>query len=195
MPPASHIATSRLTLRCWKPSDASQLRESVLASLDDLMDIFSWARRENMTLSDTTTRLNGLREAFLSGRSWAWGIFDTAETKVLGGLDVRPGRRRSDREISYWIRSRCTRRGYATEAVSAMTSHLFADPDVDRLLIRCQPANSRGAAIPRRLGYTQCDESLTVTDDGVPDSMIWELTRSQFFAVAQLPAQPRPWLH
>lgn len=195
MPSANRIATSRLTLRCWRPTDARQLRESVIASLDELQGIFPWARRERMTLPDTTTRLTELREAFLIGRSWAYGIFDATETKVLGGLDVRPGRRRADREISYWIRSRCTRRGYATEAVSAMTSHLFADPDVERLIIRCQRANARGAAIPERLGYAPCEDGSTATDDGVPDSLIWELTRARFFAVAKLSAQPRPWLH
>ncbi len=191
---ATRIATSRLTLRGWKASDARQLRESVLASQEELRRVFPWAAADRLSMADTTQWLADRREAFLGDRSWSYGIFDTAESKVLGGLDVRPGRRECDREISYWIRTRCTRRGYATEAVSAITSHLFTDEDVYCIVIRCQPTNARGAAIPERLGYTprERDESL---DDGPQSGSVWELTRLQFFTAVQLAVQPRPWLN
>jgi RimJ/RimL family protein N-acetyltransferase len=195
MPVATSIATSRLTLRCWEPGDAGQLRESILSSLEELKLVFPWAQREPLALKDAAERLNAMREDFRAGRRWAYGIFDLGETMVLGGLDLRPGRRPGDRELSYWIRTSRTRRGYATEAVSAVTTRLFADPDIERVLIRCQRSNSRGAAIPERLGYCLRCEDDRKLDDGPGDAMIWELTRDRFCAVARLPARPRPWLN
>lgn len=195
MPTIARIAASRLTLRCWDPKDAAQLRESVASSLTELKRVFPWAAREPLPLTETAQRLTSLRGAFLADDYWSYGMFNLSETMVIGGVDLRPGRADGDRELSYWVRTSCTRRGYATEAVSAMTSQLFSDLDVQRIVIRCQRSNTRGAAIPERLGYGLVCAGDDALDDGATGAMIWELTRARFSAVARLPAAARPWLN
>ena len=57
------------------------------------------------------------------------------------------------REIGYWIRADAEGHGYVTEAVAALTRVGFELDDVEWVEIRCDPANERSAAVPRRLGY------------------------------------------
>jgi len=57
-------------------------------------------------------------------------------------------------EIGYWVRTDRTRRGYATQAASALTAAAFKClPDVQRVQICVDPANLASASVPRTLGY------------------------------------------
>jgi ribosomal-protein-serine acetyltransferase len=188
------IPTSRLTLRCWKPEDAPQLQESIASSLPELQASIPWIK--NAPIADTERHLETMREDFLSERAWSYGIFDLGESMVIGGLRLQPGEP-GVREMSYWIRTSCTGRGYATEAVSAATVYTFTNQNVERIVIRCHCRNKRGAAIPQRLGYRlagkspACPEALAAEPR---EAMIWELTRARFNNVAALPTESRPWL-
>ena len=67
------------------------------------------------------------------------------------GLHTRAGE--GAREIGYWIHVDHVGQGYATELAAALTRVAFEVSAVDRVEIRCDPANVRSAAIPRKLGY------------------------------------------
>ena len=56
-------------------------------------------------------------------------------------------------EIGYWLRPDYLGRGYASRAVAALTEAALSLPDVDRIEIHTDEANTSSAAIPRRLGY------------------------------------------
>lgn len=56
-------------------------------------------------------------------------------------------------EIGYWLRTEATGRGIMSRCVERVTSLALALPGIDRVEIRCDAANSRSSAVPRRLGY------------------------------------------
>ena len=81
--------------------------------------------------------------------------------------------------------SSVTRRGFATEASDAAVRMALSLPGVDRVEIRCDPANGASAGVPRRLGfrYVTTLEKNATTPTGEPrDTMVWEMTRAALAA-------------
>jgi RimJ/RimL family protein N-acetyltransferase len=151
--PAYRIETERLVVRCWDPADAALVKEAVDASIEHLRPWMPWAHDEPQTLEEKVELLRGFRGRFDLGDDFVYGIFTRDERRVLGGtgLHLRVGAHA--REIGYWIRADSEGRGYVTEAVAALTRLGFEIDDLERIEIRCDPANTRSAAVPRRLGY------------------------------------------
>ena len=56
-------------------------------------------------------------------------------------------------EIGYWIRTRFEGRGFVTEAAALLAAFAFDTLQAQRVRIRCDAANARSAAVPRRLGF------------------------------------------
>ncbi|WP_024802294.1 GNAT family N-acetyltransferase [Nocardia sp. BMG51109] len=56
-------------------------------------------------------------------------------------------------EIGYWVHAERTGRGVSTRSVAAPTEAALVLPGVEHIQIRCDAANIRSAAVPRRLGY------------------------------------------
>jgi RimJ/RimL family protein N-acetyltransferase len=181
--PSPRIVTPRLVIRCWEFGDAALLKHAIDASLDHLQPWMSWAKSEPSELSVIEARLARMRDNFLNGREWAYGILDSSEREVLGGLGLHRRGQPDAMEIGYWLRVDVTGRGYATEAVGAVTRAAFEELGVQRLEIRCDPKNVRSAGVPHRLGYrhTRTLENDTTTPDGRPrDTMVWELTAADY---------------
>lgn len=68
-------------------------------------------------------------------------------------------------EIGYWVHVDFTGRGYATAGTRALTQAALALPDVTRVEVHTDEANTISAAIPRRLGYR-----LDRVDERPPDA-------------------------
>jgi RimJ/RimL family protein N-acetyltransferase len=177
--PNSRIVTPRLVLRCWQLDDAALLKSAIDASLHHLQPWMSWARSEPSELAVIASRVAQMRDKFHEGPDWSYGVWDSTEREVLGGLGLHRRSQPDAVEIGYWLRGDMTGQGYATEAVGALTQAAFEDLGVQRVEIRCDPRNVRSAAVPRRLGYRHARtlENDSVTPDGRPrDTMVWELT-------------------
>lgn len=170
------VRTARLSLRCFRVTDAALLKRAVDSSLEHLQPWLPWAVTEPSPLPAIEARLAGFRESFLAGRDWIYGIFDPAETEVLGGTGLHPRREPGTLEIGYWLRPDLTGRGLATEAVAALTAAGFARFGASRIEIRCDPRNTRSAEIPRRLGFlhvaTMAGDALTPAGEA-RDTMVW----------------------
>jgi RimJ/RimL family protein N-acetyltransferase len=72
---------------------------------------------------------------------------------VLGGCGISRRIGPGAAEIGYWLRPTATGRGIVTAAAGALTDAAMALPDVTRVEIHCDEANTRSAAVPRRLGF------------------------------------------
>ena len=151
--PAYRIETERLVVRCWDPADAALAKEAVDSSLEHLRRWMPWAHDEPQTLEEKVELLRRFRGQFDVGDDFVYGIFTRDERRALGGtgLHLRVGARA--REIGYWIRADAEGRGYVTEAVAGLTRVGFEIDALERIEIRCDPANTRSAAVPLRLGY------------------------------------------
>jgi RimJ/RimL family protein N-acetyltransferase len=185
--PSARIVTPRLVVRCWRPEDAPVLKVAVDASLEHLQAWMGWARSEPSELGVIEARLARTRDEFHGGHDWAYGIFDSTEREVLGALGLHRRGQPDALEIGYWLRVDVTGRGYATEAVGAVTRAAFEELGAERLEIRCDPRNVRSAGVPRRLGYrlTRTIPNETTSPDGqLRDTMVWELAITEYVARA-----------
>lgn len=192
--PAYRIQTPRLVLRCWQPCDAPLLKAAVDASREHLQPWMAWVGEEPEPLEPIAQRLRSFRGKFDLDENFIYGIFDLAETRVLGGTGLHPRLGEGGIEIGYWIHTNETRQGLATEVAAALTRVAFEIHQVDRVEIHCEPANLASAAVPRKLGYSYegtLRRRSQFTQDDWRDSMIWTLFASDYpqSASAELPIQ------
>lgn len=183
LPLPARIETARLLLRPWEVADAQRLKDAIDANLEHLRAWMPWAMTEPSALETVALRIETFRQNFATGAEWVFAIFSRDESRVIGGIGLHPRIGVGAVEIGYWAQMHETRQGYITEAAEALTAVAFASPDVERVQIRCDPANVASAAVPRRLGYTHiatlAADSLTPL--GVPrDTMVWEMSRLAF---------------
>lgn len=183
--PAYRIQTPRLVLRCWQPSDAPLLAESVAASLEHLRPWMPWVQSEPEPLEAKVQRLRGFRARFDRDEDYVYAIFPPGEAKVAGGTGLHPRAGEGTLEIGYWMDVRHAGRGYATEATAALTRLAFEINGVERMEIRCDPLNARSAAVPRKLGYTLdgvLRANVRGVDDAMRDTQVWSLLRAEYAA-------------
>jgi RimJ/RimL family protein N-acetyltransferase len=141
-----------------------------------------WARHEPEDLH-TIEHLRRCRGEFDLGQDFAYGMFNRAETQVLGGTGLHTRVGAGAREIGYWIHKDHINQGLATEAAAALTKVAFLVDRVARIEIHCDPNNVRSAAVPRKLGF--CHEATLRhrlrTPDGQPrDTMVWTLLAHEY---------------
>ena len=102
---------------------------------------------------DVRTFLEGSLANFAAGRGFdALLEADGAPVGMLGVHDVhaRPARA----AVGYWLASARQGEGLITRAVAGLLPHLFGAMELERVEIRCDPANARSRAVPERLGFT-----------------------------------------
>jgi RimJ/RimL family protein N-acetyltransferase len=155
---AYRITTDRLVVRCWDPADAALLKDAIDSSLEHLRPWMPWAEAEPTTLAQKAELLRTFADRFALGEDAVYGIFDAAESRVLGGTGLHPRIGDGAREIGYWIRADAIGRGLATESTAALTRVGFEVDGLERIEIHCDAANVRSAAVPRRLGYADSGE-------------------------------------
>jgi RimJ/RimL family protein N-acetyltransferase len=177
------IVTRRLVLRRWRREDAPLLKRAIDENLEHLRAWMPWAMDEPSPLEVIEERLARFASGFDAADDWTVGVFSLAEDAVLGGAGLHRRAGPDTLEIGYWIDTRCTRLGYATEVAEALMRHGFAMPGIERIQIHCDPRNVASAGVPRKLGFRHIAtlENDTTTPTGDPrDTMVWEMTRPSF---------------
>lgn len=149
------IRTERLTIRCWEPRDAPLLAEALEASLEHLRPWMPWACEEPRPLDERVNLLRTFRGRFDLGEDFTYGVFDRAESEVVGGCGLHARVGADALEIGYWIRGSRVRQGYARETAAALTAAAFRVCGVDRVEIRVDPENEASLGVPRALGFSE----------------------------------------
>ena len=148
MVPEEIAVADGLVLRRWRLAHAAGLLAAIQASLPELRGFMPWAMED-----PTMASVESFLQTTVGGASLGFGLFDAAG-EVIGAAGVHDRRGPGILEIGYWVRSDRTGRGYATAMAGALTEVAFeCFPLVDRIEIRCDPANGPSAAIPPKLGY------------------------------------------
>src|SRR5215831_16778922 len=148
------IRTHRLLLRPHAPGDGPALKAAVDANLEHLQRWMDWAMHEPSSLNVIEDRITIFVERFETGPDWGYGIrLITDPDVIIGGCGIHARIGMNALEIGYWLDSKHTGRGYATEATAALVKTAFSLPMIERVEIRCDPANVASAAVPRRLGF------------------------------------------
>lgn len=180
--PAYRIETERLVVRCYEPSDARLLMESVQESVEHLKPWMSWAHDEPLPFEQKLRGVRRFRGKFDLQEDYVYGIFNPEETKLLGstGLHTRLGE--SQLEIGYWLHKDYINRGLVTESTAALVKVAFEVIHIHRLEIHCDPDNTASASIPRKLGFTH-EGTLRQNSpflDRWCDSMVWGLLETEY---------------
>ncbi len=180
--PAYRIETRRLVVRCYGPSDAPLLAESVKESLEHLRPWMPWVYNEPELIEEKVQRLKLFRGNFDLGQNFTYGIFNPEETKLIGGTGLHTRLGENELEIGYWIHKDYINQGLVTESTAALVKVAFEMIHVHRLEIHCDPENFASAAIPRKLGFTHEGTLRAKTRflDGWSDSMIWGLLEVEY---------------
>jgi RimJ/RimL family protein N-acetyltransferase len=183
MPPTVYrIHTPRLVVRGWEPADAPQLMAAKNASKEHLLPWMPWAQDEPSDLAANLALIRAWRAQFDTDQDYVYGIFDRANSAVLGGTGLHERIGKNAREIGYWVAADAINRGIATEAAAALTRVGFEIIGLDRMEIHCDVHNVRSAAIPRKLGYVN-DATLrrrAITVGAPSDSMIWTMFADEY---------------
>lgn len=182
LPLLSEARTERLYLRRWREEDAMALVPILEANAAHLSWIPAHVAAPG-TVFEIAQRLAGFTADFDAGRAWRLGIFSRDEQTLFGEISLFPrsevGRvpiGSADRlEIGYWLKADVTGRGYATEAARALIGLASKVRGVSRVEIRCDPANERSAAVPRRLGFRVVKPPSQGCEDTASTQMVWVL--------------------
>lgn len=180
--PAYRIETRRLVVRCYQPSDARMLADSVSENVEHLKPWMPWAHAEPEPFENKVERVKRSRNLFDLGEDYVYGIFDPDETRLLGGTGLHTRIGDSQLEIGYWIHKDFTNQGLVTESTAALVKVAFEIIQIHRLEIHCDPGNLASASIPRKLGFTHEGTLRAKTPflDRWSDSMIWGLLEQEY---------------
>lgn len=179
---AYRIETKRLVIRCYDPSDAKMLEQSVLESVEHLKPWMPWAHNEPVSIEERTKAVQRFRGMFDLGENYIYGIFNQDEKRLLGGTGLHPRIGDNQVEIGYWIHKDFINQGLVTESTAALTKVAFETCHVHRVEIHCDPGNLASAAVPRKLGYVYEGTLRQKTPflEHWSDSMVWGMLEGEY---------------
>lgn len=180
--PAYRIQTERLVVRCYEPSDAQRLADSIAENVEHLKPWMPWAHNEPEPFQTKVERVKRFRGLFDMEEDYIYGIFDPEETRLLGGTGLHTRIGDEQLEIGYWIHKDYVNQGLVTESTAALVKVAFEILLIHRLEIHCDPGNLASASIPRKLGFTHEGTLRAKTRflDHWSDSMIWALLEEEY---------------
>ncbi len=147
------LQTRRLLLRAPSEADGPAMHRAVAASLPELRRWMVWAQQP-LDEAGYASNMAAAAEAFAERSELRYLIWDAGGRELLGSTGFHalywPVPRA---EIGYWIHSRHTGQGYASEAARALTEFGFGTLGFRRIEIRCDALNEASAHIARKLGY------------------------------------------
>jgi RimJ/RimL family protein N-acetyltransferase len=168
--PPEQLETARLALRKPRVEDASQVVEAIAESIEELRPWMPWAQRVP-TRAEQEERLRASVAAFEAGEDFPYWIFERASGTYLGGTGLHRFDWAVPRfETGYWVRTSRAGRGYATEAVGAVTEMAFGVLGARRVEIRCDDRNMRSWRVAERLGFAL--EGVLRHQDRSPDGSL-----------------------
>lgn len=146
------IVGERIILRPWRESDAEAFFAEIDCSREHISRWLPWPDQYHQ-VEDARPFLRRAAALWLLREEFIFGIFG-GKGELLGsvGLHSRNPHIPSF-EIGYWLGASHEGRGYMSEAVRLTTTFAFETLGANRVMIRCDVANQRSAAVARRCGY------------------------------------------
>jgi RimJ/RimL family protein N-acetyltransferase len=180
--PAYRIETRRLVVRCYSPTDAQMLADSVSESVEHLKPWLPWAHAEPEPFEAKVERVKRFRGMFDLQQDYVYGIFNKEESRLMGGTGLHTRLGREQLEIGYWIHKDFAGQGLVTESTAALVKVAFEVVRVHRVEIHCDPRNLASASVPRKLGFTHegtLRSKMRFLEHWI-DSMIWGLVEGEY---------------
>lgn len=149
---AKSIGTD-VELRLVEDRHVPSVYECVRRNIAHLNPWMPWAT-EPYELAATKAWQQASLNRFANNNGFDAGVFEAGEFKGVIGLHAIdwPNRKTS---IGYWLDASLVGRGVMTAACRAVIDHVFGELGLNRVEIRCAPANVRSRRIPQRLGFVE----------------------------------------
>jgi RimJ/RimL family protein N-acetyltransferase len=176
--PAEIEVAGGVVLRSPDPVDAEAVTAAINQSLDHLRGFMVWAA-EAATVEQQATRLALAAEDFSAGGDAHYTMF--LGDDVIGGLGLHRRQGPGALEVGYWIRADHEGRGIMTSAVRAVLPVAFDVDGATRVVIRCDEANARSAAIAQRLGFVRLGVQTFEVEAPAQSGrmLVWELSKPE----------------
>jgi len=167
------LQTKRLTLRAPDPDAAELVNAAIRDSFPELSQWLPWASHVP-SVDETREHLTNALAALHAGEDCGLFIWDRTNDAYVGavGLHARlvdPTRR----EIGYWIRTSAAGRGYATEAVRALSHSALQHLPLSGLEIHVHARNVPSQKVALNAGFAYTGEIAGRPEpDGRPARML-----------------------
>jgi ribosomal-protein-alanine N-acetyltransferase len=145
--------------------DAPRVRLRGLAAddVDALFDIFSdetmmrfWSTPPMKERAEAEALLAKIRKGFVEKTAFQWGVERKDDGRLLGTCTIFQVHAANQRaELGYALASAYWKKGYMTEALSALLDHAFGPMQLRRLEADVDPRNASSMRIIGRLGFRQ----------------------------------------
>lgn len=147
-----------LSLRLLEPHHVDEVFAIIDANREHIGQWMPWAS-VTRSVQDTREFAQRALEEFAERKQLALTVLERG--RVVGGTGWTDWKQTvqfenlafASADIGYWLAAEAQGRGIMTRAVRALVHHAFCDRGLHRLTIRCEPANERSCAVPRRLGF------------------------------------------
>ena len=150
----SELTTPRLLMRVPRAGDGPLVNAAVAESVVELSPWMPWAS-PTPKIPDTEMWCRQAAAKFLNREQIHFSIYARDNPAYCIGncglhhLDWKVPLA----EVGYWVRTSQTGKGYASEAVEALSKLAFETLTVARLQLRCDVKNRRSAAVAQRCGF------------------------------------------
>jgi ribosomal-protein-serine acetyltransferase len=148
------LDTARLELRCYSNIDAPKLQALVERNRDQLIQNFSSMVQNIVKESKATSFVNKAVEQWRSKSTFHYGIWHKPSKELIGQLKLKnvnwevPAA-----ELSYFIAGTSQRKGFATEAISAVLRVAFEKMNFRRVFLRIIPTNGGSLQLAEKLHF------------------------------------------
>jgi ribosomal-protein-serine acetyltransferase len=150
------IESNGLRMRRWRSADAELQERAVTESIDHLRPWMSWIAEEPKPLAQRRAMLSAWEQDWAAGGDVVLALFVDEQLAGSFGLHRRSGP--ETLELGYWIGAPFLRRGLATTASSLLTDTALSIPEITRVEIHHDKANTASEGIPRKLGFRLVEE-------------------------------------
>ena len=175
--PAEHLTCGDLGVRRWRLADRDALQHAVAEALPTLRPWLPWAT-DSYDLDAAAQFLTLSQAEWITGESYNYAL--TTAGAIIGGVGLMRRIGPGGLEIGYWLHPAHTGRGLMTRAAAAVVDEAFLLPDIQRVQLRHDAANTASAGVARRLGFTEIERR---EGDHLPGragvDVVWERIRSQ----------------
>jgi aminoglycoside 6'-N-acetyltransferase len=144
------ISTQRLTLRCFRDSDAEAF--AAYRSIPEVARYQSWDAPYSLAKARTTVA------EFASGDPLRPGWFQYAidlDGVLIGDLGLNLHENLMQAELGFTLAPAYQGKGYAAEAVRGLLDHLFIERNLHRVSAEADARNLSSARLLERVGFRQ----------------------------------------
>lgn len=146
------LSATRVLLRPMQANEAAELAHAVRSSLGTVGKWMSWAS-EGYSVAEAEIWIQACHDERTRGESFEFGMFRQSDGCFLGvaGLNQFNLQNRFC-NLGYWVRESEQRKGYVSEAISALVPYAFEDLGLNRVEIVVAVGNEASAGVARKAG-------------------------------------------